>query len=238
MSQSIYKRRVTGFFDVEFDDPNNKGKKAKGFHLILTGDSGNKVLDMARKAAALQEGKSADLHIFIFAQRTYNAAGELTQDDAKAWEDLWNNGKGELATQGLYAKEMLIPSAKPFHRFWSRDVGDHKIGDIIADRNGTPITYSKVPITVLCEEDGTPMQDPDSTARRWLTRNEKDGLLKYISEESQTPSTPRALTEDEQTLMELELEAFVENGRQYNDQLTKESVRAAFETKWKEQHHI
>jgi len=227
MSKSIYHRKITDFQPVTFQDPNNPGKEAMGFHLTLSPDSGNIVLDMAKKAAALAEGKSSDCHIFIFAKRSYNEAGELVQDDAQIWLDLWADGKGELAKQGLDVAEMLIPSEKAFHRFWSRDVGNHKKGDIITDTSGTPITYTKVPVTILCDPEGNPLQDPDNAARRWMTRNEKDGLLKYIST-STTPTPTTTLTDDLKIQMEIALESAADLSGQ-----AKEDIRANFETKWK-----
>lgn len=230
MSTSIYHRKVELFIPYEFDDPNNKGKKSKGFYIRASIDTGSKVQDLIYRAAALAEGRSSDINLFIFAQRVYNRQGELIQDDAAAWEEMWADGKGELAKEGIDAKELLIPSDRPYMRFWTKDVGSHKKGEPITDKNGTPIIYTQIPVIILCTKTGDNLQDPDKAARRWIARNEKDGFIKFVTEnENVKTDTSNAfvLTEEMKVEMEIALEeASAVAG------LDKEMMRANFEKNW------
>lgn len=225
---NIYHRKVELFIPYEFDDPNNKGKKAKGFSIRASIDTGSVVKDLTYKSAALAEGRSSDINLFLFAQRVYDKDGNLIKDDAAAWEAAWNDGKGDLAKEGIDAKELLVPSDRAYVRFWTKDVGTHKKGEPITDKNGVQIVYTKVPVVILCTADGDNLQDPDNAARRWLSRNEKQGFIKFVTSNEQPKEQVQfTLTEDQKVEMEVALEEAADAAG-----LDKEMMRDKFEAKW------
>lgn len=156
-------------FERKVTDPNTGQQVTQTEHCFYVRgvlSTGNAALDLQARA----NRSNSDMHIVLF----FNSIAD--QEMAlKMFEDGSFNQ--------IFAKHVDVP-VEPYNRIWTRDSGDGRSrrGDMIIDGiTGNPIEYNTLRVSVLCDPQGNPQEDPFVKARNNMKMGIRDGSIQYSS---------------------------------------------------------